>query len=200
MLVGEAPGGDEDRIGRPFVGRAGQLLDRMLASIGARPHARSISPTSCRGARRAIARRRRRRRRSACRSSAARSRSSTPRAARLPRRLGDPDAARRQGGHHPRARRLARIRRPTTARDSGAADVPSRLSAAPARRQALGLGGPAQAQAGDRRARQGIARAGPLSVFAGGGDAIARRSPAFLCGCNWRSIALQPPFGRREKQ
>jgi uracil-DNA glycosylase family 4 len=34
MLVGEAPGGDEDRIGRPFVGRAGQLLDRMLNSIG----------------------------------------------------------------------------------------------------------------------------------------------------------------------
>lgn len=34
MLVGEAPGGDEDRIGRPFVGRSGQLLDRMLAAIG----------------------------------------------------------------------------------------------------------------------------------------------------------------------
>ncbi len=34
MLVGEGPGGDEDRIGRPFVGRAGQLLDRMLAAIG----------------------------------------------------------------------------------------------------------------------------------------------------------------------
>ena len=34
MLVGEAPGGDEDRIGKPFVGRAGQLLDRMLAAIG----------------------------------------------------------------------------------------------------------------------------------------------------------------------
>ena len=34
MLVGEAPGGDEDRIGRPFVGRAGQLLDRMLAAVG----------------------------------------------------------------------------------------------------------------------------------------------------------------------
>jgi DNA polymerase len=33
MLVGEGPGGDEDRIGRPFVGRAGQLLDRMLAAI-----------------------------------------------------------------------------------------------------------------------------------------------------------------------
>lgn len=34
MLVGEAPGGDEDRAGKPFVGRAGQLLDRMLAAIG----------------------------------------------------------------------------------------------------------------------------------------------------------------------
>jgi uracil-DNA glycosylase family 4 len=34
MIVGEAPGGDEDRIGRPFVGRAGQLLDKMLAAIG----------------------------------------------------------------------------------------------------------------------------------------------------------------------
>ena len=34
MLIGEAPGGDEDRIGRPFVGRAGQLLDRMLKGIG----------------------------------------------------------------------------------------------------------------------------------------------------------------------
>ena len=34
MIIGEAPGADEDRIGRPFVGRAGQLLDRMLAAIG----------------------------------------------------------------------------------------------------------------------------------------------------------------------
>jgi DNA polymerase len=34
MLVGEAPGAEEDRVGRPFVGPAGQLLDRMLASIG----------------------------------------------------------------------------------------------------------------------------------------------------------------------
>ncbi len=33
MIIGEAPGRDEDRIGRPFVGRAGQLLDRMLAPI-----------------------------------------------------------------------------------------------------------------------------------------------------------------------
>ena len=33
MLIGEAPGRDEDRVGKPFVGRAGQLLDKMLASI-----------------------------------------------------------------------------------------------------------------------------------------------------------------------
>lgn len=34
MLVGEAPGRDEDLQGVPFVGRSGQLLDRMLAAIG----------------------------------------------------------------------------------------------------------------------------------------------------------------------
>ncbi len=34
MLVGEAPGADEDRLGLPFVGVSGQLLDRMLATIG----------------------------------------------------------------------------------------------------------------------------------------------------------------------
>ena len=33
LVLGEAPGRDEDREGRPFVGRAGQLLDRMLAAI-----------------------------------------------------------------------------------------------------------------------------------------------------------------------
>lgn len=34
MFVGEAPGADEDLRGLPFVGKAGQLLDRMLAAIG----------------------------------------------------------------------------------------------------------------------------------------------------------------------
>ncbi len=34
MVIGEAPGRDEDLAGIPFVGRAGQLLDKMLASIG----------------------------------------------------------------------------------------------------------------------------------------------------------------------
>ena len=34
MVIGEAPGRDEDRVGLPFVGKAGQMLDQMLASIG----------------------------------------------------------------------------------------------------------------------------------------------------------------------
>ncbi|MCL6634853.1 MAG: uracil-DNA glycosylase [Peptococcaceae bacterium] len=34
MLIGEGPGADEDRLGRPFVGKAGQLLDRILAACG----------------------------------------------------------------------------------------------------------------------------------------------------------------------
>lgn len=33
MFIGEGPGGDEDRLGRPFVGKAGQLLDRMIAAM-----------------------------------------------------------------------------------------------------------------------------------------------------------------------
>src|SRR5262249_18300718 len=34
LLVGEAPGAEEDRLGEPFVGQAGRLLDNMLAAIG----------------------------------------------------------------------------------------------------------------------------------------------------------------------
>jgi len=34
LIVGEAPGADEDRLGEPFVGRAGQLLNAMLRAIG----------------------------------------------------------------------------------------------------------------------------------------------------------------------
>lgn len=34
MVIGEAPGADEDRLGKPFVGVSGQLLDRMLGFIG----------------------------------------------------------------------------------------------------------------------------------------------------------------------
>lgn len=34
MFIGEGPGADEDRVGEPFVGRAGQLLGRMIAAMG----------------------------------------------------------------------------------------------------------------------------------------------------------------------
>jgi DNA polymerase len=34
MIIGEAPGADEDRLGEPFVGRAGKLLDAMLFALG----------------------------------------------------------------------------------------------------------------------------------------------------------------------
>ncbi|NLG24828.1 MAG: uracil-DNA glycosylase [Clostridiales bacterium] len=34
MMIGEGPGADEDRLGRPFVGRAGQLLTKMIEAIG----------------------------------------------------------------------------------------------------------------------------------------------------------------------
>lgn len=37
MIIGEAPGHEEDRQGKPFVGRAGQLLDRMLPAIDIDP-------------------------------------------------------------------------------------------------------------------------------------------------------------------
>ena len=56
MIIGEAPGRDEDREGKPFVGRAGQLLDRMLAAIDLdRTPRTSISPTCCPGGPRRIA-------------------------------------------------------------------------------------------------------------------------------------------------
>lgn len=34
MLIGQAPGREEDRLGRPFVGMAGRFLDKLLASVG----------------------------------------------------------------------------------------------------------------------------------------------------------------------
>jgi DNA polymerase len=51
VLVGEGPGDQEDRTGRPFVGRAGQLLDKALAEAGPGRHAVYICNTvKCRAA------------------------------------------------------------------------------------------------------------------------------------------------------
>ena len=43
MIIGEAPGADEDRSGEPFVGRAGMMLDEMLRAIGLRRDAAFIA-------------------------------------------------------------------------------------------------------------------------------------------------------------
>ncbi len=49
MFVGEAPGADEDRIGEPFVGRAGQLLDKMIVAMGwTREHIYIANVLKCR--------------------------------------------------------------------------------------------------------------------------------------------------------
>lgn len=49
LLVGEAPGAQEDATGRPFVGRSGQLLDRLLDELGlARPHVAVLNTVKCR--------------------------------------------------------------------------------------------------------------------------------------------------------
>ena len=37
MLIGEAPGAEEDKLGVPFVGRSGQLLDDILRAVGLDP-------------------------------------------------------------------------------------------------------------------------------------------------------------------
>ena len=37
MLIGEAPGAREDELGKPFVGRSGQLIDRLMESVGLDP-------------------------------------------------------------------------------------------------------------------------------------------------------------------
>ena len=34
MVIGEAPGDEEDKLGKPFKGKAGKLLDKMLEAIG----------------------------------------------------------------------------------------------------------------------------------------------------------------------
>jgi len=50
VLCGEGPGADEDRLGRPFVGKAGQLLDRILAACGFKrfEHVYILNTVKCR--------------------------------------------------------------------------------------------------------------------------------------------------------
>lgn len=47
LIVGEAPGAEEDKQGEPFVGRAGKLLDRMLFAIGHDRHSNTYITNIC---------------------------------------------------------------------------------------------------------------------------------------------------------
>jgi uracil-DNA glycosylase len=47
MVVGEAPGEQEDAQGEPFVGKSGQLLDNMLRALGLSRDATSVDPSKC---------------------------------------------------------------------------------------------------------------------------------------------------------
>ena len=49
LVVGEAPGANEDEVGRPFVGRGGQLLDALMAEVGlARAEVSVLNVLKCR--------------------------------------------------------------------------------------------------------------------------------------------------------
>lgn len=49
LVLGEAPGADEDRLGRPFVGRSGKLLDALLSEAGVeRRHVAVLNTIKCR--------------------------------------------------------------------------------------------------------------------------------------------------------
>lgn len=54
MVVGEAPGENEDRQGEPFVGQAGKLLDNMLAAIGLSRHANEAADSSEMGGKKGV--------------------------------------------------------------------------------------------------------------------------------------------------
>ena len=134
MIVGEAPGADEDRIGRPFVGRAGQLLDRMLAAIGLDRTRRADHQRRSTGGRPATASRPRPRPPPACPSCCATSRWRGPEVLVLAGGTAAGTLLPVSDGHHPVARPLVRAGG-AGSRRAGAdpADVPPGLPAARAR-------------------------------------------------------------------
>ena len=140
MIIGEAPGAEEDRQGEPFVGRAGQLLTRCSARSGCGAST-SSSPTCSSAGRRAIAIRSPRKR-------------AVPQAVpRAADRAGRPDADRGRRAHRraepagDRRRRsgscAARCTRFGAPRHAAGRDLPSGLPAAQSGREAQGLAGPA---------------------------------------------------------
>ena len=114
MLIGEAPGAEEDRQGKPFVGASGKLLDRMLATIGldrssGLHHQRDLLAS----ARQPVADPDRDRRLPAV--PRAPDRAARPRSDRVRRRHRRARAARRRRGRDQAARPPLRLRRARTA-------------------------------------------------------------------------------------
>ena len=98
MVMGEAPGAEEDQEGRPFVGRAGRLLDLMLGSIGLdreQVYLANVVPWRPPGNRKPTAQET-----AMCLPFARRQIELVRPISRLPRCGGDAGAARRQGPHH----------------------------------------------------------------------------------------------------
>jgi hypothetical protein len=143
MIVGEAPGADEDRLGKPFVGVSGQLMDRMMAAIGPPATAASTSPTSCSGGRRATARRRSPSRRCPP-SRAATSSWRGPRCCCWRARRRRQGNARHDRRHHAPARQMDSAEARRRQRLAHPAHLPPRFAAAHAGLQAPKLAGPVE--------------------------------------------------------
>ena len=141
MFVGEAPGRDEDIEGLPFVGRSGQLLDRMIAAIGLdrsqrlyrqrhslaaarQPHADAAGDTDLPAVHPAP------------------DRTGEPGRAGHARQSLDANAARDPRGHHAHPRQMVRLRH-RRSHDPRNGDVPSGLSVALAVLQAPVMAGSA---------------------------------------------------------
>ena len=170
MIVGEAPGADEDRQGRPFVGPSGRLLERMLAAIGLEREEVYIANTVYwrpPGNRTPSAEEV-----EACRPFMDRQIALVaPEVLMLTGGAAAKDAARHDGGHHAPARPLAAIRDRGRV-DRRHADLPPCLPAAFACTQARGLARPAggQGPAGERPLVRALALA-VLTVWSGAVEA-----------------------------
>ena len=141
MVVGEAPGADEDRLGKPFVGVSGQLMDRMFEAIGMsrerdfyitnilfwRPPGNRTPTTAEQGMCLAFTRRH--------------IELAKPRVLVLARRHRGQGGARHHRGHHPAARQVDQRASRRRQRGADLADLPPRLPAAHAGQQAAELAG-----------------------------------------------------------
>ncbi len=154
MVIGEAPGRDEDREGLPFVGKSGQLLDRMLAAIGL--SRRAETPAEGAYITNVLPWRPPQNRDPAGDEAAVmlpflyrHIELAAAGGAAPPRQSRGAGGAGHRGGRDADAGQVARL-----ARRAGGGDVPSRGAAARRHQEARGLGGPPDAPVAARRGRR----------------------------------------------